>query len=368
MISSVTLFRSCVVVVSKSITKSVITKSFVRVLRSRETERFYSQFSTMRPQIYCTRSDFPAAGIDLLQNECDIDGWNEASVVPRDELLKKVVGKDALFCTLTDKIDAEVIECAGPNLKVIATMSVGYEHIDLNECKKRKIRVGYTPEVLTDAVADLTIALLLATTRRLIEANKQVHSGGWKSWEPLYMCGPAIKNTTVGIVGFGRIAQEVAKRLIPFKPKRIIYSNKSNSREKEAREIGAERVDVNDLLRTSDIVILLCALTPETTHFINAQTLNTMKKTAVLINCARGQVIDQNALYDALRTNKIRAAGLDVTTPEPLPLDSPLLTLNNCVIIPHIGSAEIETRQEMCRITALNVLGALKNIEMIYEL
>lgn len=182
------------------------------------------------------------------------------------------------------------------------------------------------------------------------------------------MCGPAIKNSTIGIVGFGRIAQEVSKRLIPFKPKRIIYSNKSNSREKEAREIGVERVDVNELLRISDVVILLCALTPETTHLINAQTLASMKKTSVLINCARGQVVDQDALYDALRTNKIRAAGLDVTTPEPLPLDSPLLTLNNCVVIPHIGSAEIETRQEMCRITALNVLGALKNTEMIYEL
>lgn len=182
------------------------------------------------------------------------------------------------------------------------------------------------------------------------------------------MCGPAIKDTTIGIVGFGRIAQEVAKRIIPFKPKRIIYSNRSNSREKEAREVGAERVSVEQLLSTSDVVILLCALTPETTHLINAKTLATMKKTAVLINCARGQVVDQDALYEALRTNTIRAAGLDVTTPEPLPLDSPLLTLNNCVIIPHIGSAEIETRQEMARITALNVLGALKNTEMIYEL
>lgn len=299
---------------------------------------------------------------------CDLDGWNDASIVPREELLKGIVGKDALFCTLTDKIDAEVIERAGPNLKVIATMSVGYEHIDLNECKKRKIRVGYTPDVLTDAVADLTIGLLLATTRRLIEGSRDVHNGDWKSWAPMYMCGPAIKGSTIGIVGFGRIAQEVAKRIIPFKPKRIIYSNRSNSREKEAREVGAERVSVEQLFSTSDVVILLCALTPETTNLINANSLATMKKTAVLINCARGQVVDQVALYDALRSNTIRAAGLDVTTPEPLPLDSPLLTLNNCVIIPHIGSAEIETREEMARITALNVIGALKNTEMIYEL
>lgn len=182
------------------------------------------------------------------------------------------------------------------------------------------------------------------------------------------MCGPAIRGTTIGIVGFGRIAQEVAKRLIPFRPRRIIYTNQSNSREKEAKEIGAERVSMEQLFSTSDVIILLCALTPETTHLINAKTLATMKKTAVLINCARGPCVDQDALYNALRTNTIRAAGLDVTTPEPLPRDSPLLTLKNCVIIPHIGSAEIETRQEMCRITALNVLGALKNTEMIYEL
>lgn len=289
-------------------------------------------------------------------------------MIPRSELLKGIVGKDALFCTLTDKIDGEVLAAAGPSLKVIGTMSVGYEHIDLNECKKRKIRVGYTPEVLTDAVADLTIGLLLATTRRLIEGSKDVHNGGWKSWQPMYMCGPAIKGTTVGIVGFGRIAQEVAKRIIPFKPKRLIYSNRSDSREKEAKEIGVERVGLEQLLSTSDVVILLCALTPETTHLINAKSLATMKKTAVLINCARGQCVDQDALYDALRNKTIRAAGLDVTTPEPIPLNNPLLTLDNCVILPHIGSAEIETRQEMCRITALNIIGALKNSEMIYEL
>lgn len=238
----------------------------------------------------------------------------------------------------------------------------------MQECKKRGIRIGYTPGVLTDATADLTVALLLATSRRLIEGNRDVHSGGWKSWSPLYMCGPSIKNSTVGIVGFGRIAQEVAKRLLPFKPARIIYSNRSNSREAEAKEIGAERVELNDLLSTSDFVILLCALTPETTNLINAKTLATMKQTAILINCARGQVVNQDDLYAALKNNVIRAAGLDVTTPEPLPLDSPLLTLNNCVVIPHIGSAEIETRNEMAEITVNNVLGALKNDEMVSEI
>lgn len=273
-----------------------------------------------------------------------------------------------------------------------------YEHIDLEECKIRGIRVGYTPEVLTDAVADLTMALLLATSRRLIEGNHDVHNGGWRSWQPLYMCGPGLRNSTIGLVGFGRIAQEVAKRLTPFKPKRLIYSNRSASREKEAKEIGVERVPFEQLLASSDFVILvccggnrikdvcdlkvarnrwtadafqlfqLCALTPETHHLMNARTLGLMKRTAILINCSRGLVVEQDDLYEALRTNVIRAAGLDVTTPEPLPLDSPLLTLKNCLILPHIGSAETETRLEMSRITALNILGALKNTEMVYEL
>lgn len=238
----------------------------------------------------------------------------------------------------------------------------------MDECKKRGIRVGYTPDVLTDATADLTMALLLATSRRLIEGNRDVHNGGWKSWSPLYMCGPSIKNSTVGIVGFGRIAQEVAKRLLPFKPQRIVYSNRSDSREKEAKALGVERVTFEQLLNVSDFVILLCSLAPETMHLINAKTLAQMKPTAILINCARGPCVEQNDLYDALSKNVIRAAGLDVTTPEPLPLSSPLLTLSNCVVVPHIGSAEIETRTEMSRITAGNILGALNGTAMISEL
>lgn len=212
------------------------------------------------------------------------------------------------------------------------------------------------------------MALLLATSRRLIEGNRDVHNGGWKSWSPLYMCGSSIKNATVGIVGFGRIAQEVTKRLKPFKPQRIVYSNRSDSREKQAKELNVERVTFEELLKVSDFVILLCSLAPETTHLMNAKTLAQMKPTAILINCARGPCVEQNDLYDVLSKNGIRAAGLDVTTPEPLPLSSPLLTLNNCVVVPHIGSAEIETRTEMSRITAGNIIGALNNTAMISEL
>lgn len=228
--------------------------------------------------------------------------------------------------------------------------------------------MGYTPDVLTDATADLTITLLLTTSRRIIEANYEAHTGGWKAWSPFWMCGVSLKNATVGFVGFGRIAQEVAKRITPFKPKRIIFTNRSDGRDAAAKEIGAERVSLNEVLVCSDFVILLCALTPETCRLINTNTLSVMKRTAILINVSRGGVVDQDALFEALRTNTIRAAGLDVTTPEPLPLDSPLLRLRNCIILPHIGSADISTRQEMCRITVSNILAGLKGEEMLSEL
>lgn len=287
--------------------------------------------------------------------------------MPRDELLKNVGGKDGIFCALTEKIDVELLDQAGPNLKVVATISVGYDHIDVAECKKRGIRVGYTPDVLTDATAELTMALLLATGRRLFEANKEVYNGGWQSWEPAWMCGPGLKGSTVGLIGFGRIGQEVAKRLVPFKPANILYHSRSNH-PYEAEQVGAEKASLDELLMRSDYVIVLCALTPQTHHIIDAEALTKMKPNAILINTSRGGCVDQDALFEALQTGKIRAAGLDVTTPEPLPLDSPLLTLRNIVLLPHIGSADITTRQEMSRITACNILAGLKGIKMMSEL
>lgn len=287
--------------------------------------------------------------------------------VSREELLMGVTGKNAIFCSLVDRIDAEVLDRAGPSLKVIGTISVGYDHIDLAECKRRGIRVGYTPDILTDATAELTVALLLATSRRLIEGNKAVHSGEWKTWSPSWMCGQGLSRSTVGIVGFGRIGQEVAKRIRPFGPARILYSNRSD-RSAEAEHVRAERVELPALLGASDFVILTCALVPETVNLINRNTIELMKPNAILINSARGANVNQADLYEALRTKRIRAAGLDVTTPEPLPLDSPLLTLDNCVVLPHIGSADEATRTEMSRITACNILAGLNGGEMISEL
>lgn len=267
---------------------------------------------------------------------------------------------------LTDKIDKEVIEKA-PNLKVIATMSVGYDHLEVEEIKKRGIKIGYTPEVLTDATAELTVALLLATSRRLLEASNEARNGGWQAWSPFWMCGPGLGGSVVGIVGFGRIGQEVAKRLKPFNVQKIIYHNRSE-RAKEAKEIGAVRVAFDDLLKESDFVIVTCSLTPETKGLFGEGAFKKMKSTAVFVNTSRGAIVDQDALIRALQNKTIWAAGLDVMTPEPLPLDSPLFKLSNCVILPHIGSASIETRNYMAILTAKNIIAGLKGEKLPAEL
>lgn len=293
--------------------------------------------------------------------------WCESRPVPRDTLLQAVRGQDAIFCALTDRIDAAVLDAAGPQLRCIATISVGYDHIDVAECRRRNIRIGYTPDILTDATAELTVALLLATSRRLIEANREVHSGGWKSWSPSWMCGRGLRGSVVGVVGFGRIGQEVVRRLLPFRPASVVIANRSE-RAAETKELGVRRVPLDELLAISDFVVLTVAATPETVNMIDAVALRRMRKDAILVNTARGSLVNQTDLYEALRSGVIRAAGLDVTTPEPLPLDSPLLALPNCVVLPHIGSADEATREEMARVTALNILQALREEPMHSEL
>lgn len=268
---------------------------------------------------------------------------------------------------LTDKIDAEILNKAGKNLKIIATMSVGYDHFDVAEIKKRGIKMAYTPDILTDATAELAVALLLATSRRLLEANEEAKTGGWKAWSPFWMCGPGLKGSTVGIVGFGRIGQEIAKRLKSFGPKQLIYYNRSGKPEAE-REIGAVRVSFDELLAQSDFVSVSCSLTPDTKELFNEAAFKKMKNTAVFVNTSRGGVVDQDALVRALESKTIWGAGLDVMTPEPLPLDHPLFKLKNCVILPHIGSASIETRNDMGILTAKNIVAALKNEPLITEL
>ncbi|XP_076634976.1 glyoxylate reductase/hydroxypyruvate reductase [Colletes latitarsis] len=311
-----------------------------------------------RPKVLITRPDIPKAGLNLLQEQCDIILWDKPEPIPRSVLLSKIQNVDGVYCLLTDKIDDEILNAAGPQLKVVSTMSVGYDHLDLKALKKRNISVGYTPGILTDATAELTVALLLATSRRLLESNRAIYKGEWKAWAPTWMCGPGLSGSTIGVVGLGRIGIQVAKILKNFNVAKILYT--SRSIKQEASEFGGEKVELNELLQKSDFVIVTIALTPETKQMFNQGTFEKMKRSAIFVNVSRGEVVDQSALLEALKKGSIKAAGLDVMTPEPIPLDSELLKLDNCVILPHIGSAATETREEMSRITARNILAVLK--------
>ncbi|GBM20234.1 Glyoxylate reductase/hydroxypyruvate reductase [Araneus ventricosus] len=315
---------------------------------------------TSLPSVLITRNDIPKEGVMLLQSRCKVEIWDKPSPIPREELLKLVKGKNGLYCLLTEKINSEVLDAAGPGLKVIGTMSVGYDHIDLEDCRKRGIVVGNTPDVLTDAVAELTIGLLLATSRRLMEATKEVTNGGWENcaWGPLWMCGTSLAGSTVGIVGLGRIGFAVAERLKSFKLKNILYSG--NKPKIEATEkLNAKFVPFEELLKQSDFVITCASLTPNTRGIFNLEAFQKMKRNAIFVNTSRGGLVNHEDLYTVLTTGIIKAAGLDVMEPEPLPIDHRLTKLPNCVLLPHIGSATVETRTTMALLTAKNILAGL---------
>ncbi|XP_006622995.1 glyoxylate reductase/hydroxypyruvate reductase isoform X1 [Apis dorsata] len=337
-------------------TKSLL---FIALKLSIHNQKFFTSTIKMyRPRVLITRPDIPSVALNLLKKQCDVVLWEKPEPIPKSALLSKIKNIDGIYCLLTDKIDEEVLNAAGPQLKVVASMSVGVDHLDLQALKKRNIKVGYTPGILTDATAELTVALLLATSRRLIEANRAVYEGEWKAWSPTWMCGPGLSKSIIGIVGLGRIGIQVAKCLKSFNTSKILYT--SRNVKQEACEFGGEKVKLDILLEKSDFVIVTIALTPDTRQMFNQSTFKKMKKSAVFINVSRGEVVDQSALIEALKNGIIRAAGLDVMTPEPIPLDNELLKLDNCVILPHIGSAAIETREEMSIITAKNIIAVLK--------
>ncbi|XP_041112776.1 glyoxylate reductase/hydroxypyruvate reductase-like [Polyodon spathula] len=319
-------------------------------------------------KVFVTRR-IPQEGMKVLSQSgiFDVQLWDSNEPVPKVELLRGVAGAHGLICLLSDKIDKEVLDAAGTNLKVISTFSVGFDHLAVDEIKQRGIRVGYTPEVLTDATAELTVALLLATARRLPEAVEEVKNGGWSTWKPLWLCGYGLSGSTVGVVGLGRIGLSIAKRLKPFGVTRFLYTGRQ-PRPESAAEIQGEYVPLDKLAEESDFVVVSCALTPETQGMCNKDFFAKMKKTAVFVNSSRGAVVNQDDLYTALTSGQIAAAGLDVTVPEPLPTDHPLLTLKNCVILPHIGSATYATRGTMSILVAKNLVAGLKGEGMPSEL
>lgn len=316
-----------------------------------------------KPKVFVTRT-IPKAGLDRIREHCAMDLWENELPPPRDVLLTRVQGVEGLLSLLTDTIDAEVIDAAGPQLKVISQYAVGYDNIDIAEAHKRGIVVGNTPGVLTNATADLAFTLMMAGARRLLEAANHVQAGKWKTWSPTLLRGHSVHGATLGIVGLGRIGQAVAKRAAGFEMR--ILAHDPHCSEETAAAVGASLISLEGLLQEADFVTLHTPLNEQTHHLIDADALDTMKPSAVLVNTSRGPVIDQSALVEALKTAKIAYAALDVTDPEPLPADDELLTLPNAIVVPHIGSATIEARDAMARIAAENLLAGLRGDPLPY--
>ena len=309
-----------------------------------------------KPKVFVTRI-VPDKGLEVVRDFCQVDLWQDELPPTRAELLQHIRGVDGLLCLLTDKVDGEVMDEAGPQLKVISNHAVGFDNIDVPAATARKIPVGNTPEVLTDATADFAFALMMAVARRIPEGARYVHQGKWKTWGPRLLLGVDLKGATLGLVGFGRIGKAVARRALGF-DMRVIYYDPG---EKEPYpDLRATPVDFESLLKESDFISLHTPLTPDTRHLIDAEAFSKMKPNAVLINTARGPVVDPNALYETLKEHRIFGAGLDVTDPEPLPMDSPLLTLDNLVIVPHIASASKTSRDQMSWMAAQNLIAGLK--------
>jgi glyoxylate reductase len=311
-----------------------------------------------RPRVFVARR-IPDEGLDAVRAACDMDLWEDDLPPPRDVLLDRVAGCDGVLTLLTDKVDDAFLDAAGPRLKVVSNYAVGYDNIDVPACARRGIAVGNTPGVLTDTTADLAFALLMAAARRLPEGDRYVRAGSWKTWGPLLLLGPDVHGATIGIVGFGRIGQAVARRARGFGME-VLYHDLEPLPPSVTDPLGATYLPLEELLPRSDFVTLHVNLSPVTRHLIDARTLAQMKRTAVLINTSRGPVIDQAALAAALRDGVIWAAALDVTDPEPIPIDDPLLGLDNCLIVPHIASASRATRGKMAAMAAANLLAGVR--------
>jgi glyoxylate reductase len=309
-----------------------------------------------KPKVFVTRA-IPEKGFEIIKDFCEVDLWPGELPPSRAELLQHVRGIDGLLCLLTDRIDSEVMDKAGPQLKVISNHAVGFDNIDVQAATARRIPVGNTPDVLTDATADFAFALMMAVARRIPEGERYVHEGKWKTWGPMILLGVDLKGATLGLIGFGRIGKAMARRAIGFDMRVIYYDPHEKESDPNSKTTS---VDFEALLTESDFVSLHTPLTPDTRHLINAEALSKMRPNAVLVNTSRGPVVDMNALYEALKEKRIFGAGVDVTEPEPLPMDSPLLTLDNIVIAPHIASASKTTREKMSWMAAQNLIAGLK--------
>lgn len=314
----------------------------------------------MKPVIYITRQ-LPEEIIAPLHEKFNVRMWESASeAVPREILLKEVVEADALWTVLADSIDLEVFDAA-MKLKVVSNLAVGFNNIDIETAKKKGVTVTNTPDVLTETTADLAFALILATARRVTEAERELRKGNWKSWSVMDYTGMDVGGATLGIIGMGRIGEAAARRAKGFNM-RVIYQNRTRKPESEEKH-GFEYATLDTLLQESDIVLIFAPLTTETKNMIGEKELAKMKKTGILVNVARGGIVNEVALYNALKDGTIWAAGLDVFEEEPVPLNHPLLTLPNVTVLPHIGSASISTRYKMMNLNLQAITDVLEGRE-----
>jgi glyoxylate reductase len=311
-----------------------------------------------RPKVFVARI-LPDDGLDPIRAACDAEIWPDELPPPREVLLEAIRGCDGVLTLLTDRVDDEFLDAAGPGLKVVSNYAVGFDNIDVAAVTRRGIPAGNTPGVLTETTADLAFALLMAAARRLPEGDRYVRDGRWKTWGPLLLLGPDVHGATIGIVGFGRIGQAMARRARGF-GMTVLYQDVHRVDAGVEAEFGATYLPLEELLPKADFVSLHTNLTPETRGLIDAEKLSWMKPNAVLVNTSRGPVIDHAALADALRSGRIFAAALDVTDPEPIPMDDPLVGLENCLIVPHIASASRATRGKMAEMAAANLLAGVR--------
>ncbi|MFN4214472.1 2-hydroxyacid dehydrogenase [Exiguobacterium sp.] len=314
----------------------------------------------MKKRIYITRR-LPEEAVAPLREEFDVRMWEEEAVsVPRDVLLEEAAAAHGLWTMLSDTIDRELIEQA-PHLEVISNLAVGYNNIDVEAAKERGIIVTNTPDVLSETTADLAFGLMMMTARRLGEAERDLRAGEWKSWTPMGYVGMDVYRAKLGIIGMGRIGEAVARRVRGFDMD-VLYHNRTRRHESESM-YGFVYAELDELLAESDFVVVLAPLTEETRGMLGAAEFGKMKETAVFINVARGEIVDEEALYDALKEKRIWAAGLDVFAKEPISMDHPLLTLPNVTTLPHIGSASIRTRLAMMALNREAIMSVLTGAE-----
>lgn len=312
----------------------------------------------MKPKVYITRI-IPEQGIKAIAEFCDVIIHPDETPPDEKEIISNIKGKDAILCLLSDRINKNIISAA-PKLKAISTMSAGFEHIDVNEATNKGIYIGYTPGILTDATADLAFTLLLSVSRKIVEADRFVRELNWKiAWSPELFLGQSLCGSTIGIIGLGKIGKGMAKRARGF-DMTVIYTNRTRLSLEEEKKLDVEYRPLDDLLMESDFVSLHIPLTKETYHIIDEKRLSLMKPHAILINTSRGSAVDEAALIKALTEKQIAGAGIDVFEKEPVDDDNPLLKMDNVILLPHIGSANKQTRGKMSEIAAENLLAVLR--------